>query len=64
MGWSRLRKVEKQIPRGLKPARDDKNKQLGRGPEGPHYQNCIHYRLLPQPVKACHPRLYIKGELF
>ena len=28
---------EKQILRGLKPARDDKNKELARGAEAPHY---------------------------
>jgi hypothetical protein len=32
-----LKKSEQQIPRGLKPARDDNNKGLERGAEAPHY---------------------------
>jgi hypothetical protein len=31
------KKSKKQIPRGLKSARNDKNKRLRRGPEGPLY---------------------------
>jgi|SRR5271165_1537263 len=33
------RKSEKQIPRGLKPARNDKNKRLICWPKGQHYHN-------------------------
>src|SRR5664279_4715671 len=31
--------LEKQIPHGLKPVRDDNNTAPGRGPEDPHYPN-------------------------
>jgi hypothetical protein len=34
-------KSKQQIPRGLKPARDDKDKAVGRGAEAPHYPNKI-----------------------
>jgi hypothetical protein len=34
-----LKKSEKQIPRGLKPARDDKNKGLNGAPKGAPLQN-------------------------
>jgi hypothetical protein len=48
---NRLRKKsEKQFPRGLKPARDDKNKGLERGAEAPHYPGKHypgkHYRMV------------------
>jgi hypothetical protein len=34
-----LKKSEPQIPRGLKPARDDKNKELNGAPKGAPFQN-------------------------
>ena len=34
-------KIEKQIPRGLKPARNDKNKRLTRWPKGQHYPKTL-----------------------
>src|ERR1017187_5579392 len=34
-----LKKSEPQIPRGLKPARDDKNKELNGAPKGAPLQN-------------------------
>jgi hypothetical protein len=34
-----LKKSEKQIPRGLKPARDDKKKELNGAPKGVPLQN-------------------------
>ena len=40
---------EKQIPRGLKPARDDKIRASKRGPEGPHYPNPAPTVLPPEP---------------
>src|SRR5271157_2950472 len=50
----RLRKKsEKQIPRGLKPARDDKNKQLRRWPKGQLYPKSPQTRLFQQPLKPC-----------
>src|SRR5271165_925255 len=47
------KKAEKQVPRGLKPARDGKNKRLRRWPEGQLYhcegvpfQNAAHKRIV------------------
>jgi hypothetical protein len=34
-----LKKSEPQIPRGLKPARDDKNKELNGAPKGTPFQS-------------------------
>jgi len=48
-----LKNSEPQIPRGLKSARDDKNKGLGRGPEGPLYPSKASNRVFQRPVKAC-----------
>jgi hypothetical protein len=45
-----LKKSEQQIPRGLKPARDDKNNRLERGAEAPHYPNKAQRGLFQQPV--------------
>jgi hypothetical protein len=45
-------KSKKQIPRGLKSARDDKNKGLRRGPEGLLYPNHASNRVFQQPLKS------------
>jgi len=39
-------KIKKQIPRGLKPAKDDENRRLGRGPKGQLYPNGEFFRSL------------------
>jgi hypothetical protein len=44
-------KLEKQIPRRLEPARDDKNEGLGRGAEAPHHPNKGSNRVFQQTVK-------------
>ena len=51
--YRRLKKSKKQIPRGLKSARDDKNKGPRRGPEGPLYPSNTSNRVFQQAVKAC-----------
>jgi hypothetical protein len=48
-----LKKSKKQLPRGLKSARDDKNKGLRRGPEGPLYPSDASNRVFQQPLKSC-----------
>jgi hypothetical protein len=45
-----LKNTKQQIPRRLKPARDDKNKGLGRGAEAPHYPNDGSIRVFQQTV--------------
>jgi hypothetical protein len=47
-----LKSSKEQIPRRLKPARDDKNEGLGRGAEAPHYPNDRSNRIFQQIVKA------------
>ena len=42
---------EEQIPHRLKPVRDDKKKELGRGANAPHYPNQCLQRLFQRPVK-------------
>jgi hypothetical protein len=44
---------EKQIPRRLKPPRDDKYKGLRRWPEGQLYPNGASQGVFQRPVKAC-----------
>jgi hypothetical protein len=44
-----LKKSKKQIPRGLKSARDKKNKGLRRGPEGPLYPGNASNRVFQRP---------------
>ena len=56
-----LKESEQQIPRGLKPARDDKNKELNGAPfgwlragsKGAPLQNTRCNRLFPQPLQPC-----------
>src|ERR1039458_6324934 len=48
-----LKKSEKQIPRGLKPARDDKNKRLSGTAEAVPFQIASAHGVLQQPVKPC-----------
>ena len=48
-----LKKSEKQIPRRLKSARDDKYKRLRRSPEGQLYPNNALRRRFQQSVKPC-----------
>jgi hypothetical protein len=47
-----LKKSEKQIPRGLKPPRDDKNKGLNGAPEGAPLQKHPMHKVFPQAVKV------------
>jgi hypothetical protein len=44
-----LKKSEKQIPRGLKPARDDKNKKLNGAPKGAPLRNAAQTDFFHQP---------------
>jgi predicted amidohydrolase YtcJ len=63
---SRPVEEKKQIPRRLKPARDDKNEGLGRGAEAPHYPNHRLHRLLRQPEKPARDykvREFAKAQL-
>ncbi|MGB8885754.1 MAG: hypothetical protein WCC87_03475 [Candidatus Korobacteraceae bacterium] len=46
-----LKNSREQIPRRLKPARDDKSKGLIRGAEAPHYPNRSSRRVFQQTVK-------------
>jgi hypothetical protein len=46
-----LKNSKEQIARRLKPARDDKNKGLGRGAEAPHYPNDGSKRVFQQTVQ-------------
>src|SRR5271157_2397513 len=48
-----LKKSEKQIPRGLKPARDDKNKGLNGAPEGAPFQSDPVTGVFQQTLKPC-----------
>ncbi len=47
--------THEEISRGLKPAQDNKNDRLGRGPEGPLYPNA------PDPTSHIAPRTRLRG---